>query len=56
MLGHAVGVMGMSVGDFECLTPEEFGQACKVWSNWQEDMLYGDWERTSPCSLTLRGR
>ncbi len=45
MLGHAIGVLGMSVSDFESLTPEEFTATCRAWSNYQEDMLHGDWER-----------
>lgn len=45
MLGHAIGVLGMSVSDFESLTPEEFTATCRAWSTYQEDMLHGDWER-----------
>lgn len=46
MLGYALGEMGMSLGDFCLLRPEEFREACRAYADKQERMMRQSWEQT----------
>lgn len=44
--GFAVGVLGMSVGDFEALDTDEFAAISKAWSEHTDTMRRDAWERS----------
>lgn len=46
MLGHAVGVIGLSFADFCLLTAEEFSAICAAYAGKRTDEFRTDWERT----------
>lgn len=41
----AVGRIGLSLGDFALLTPEEFGKVCEEWRQGEEERRREEWER-----------
>lgn len=45
LLGIAMGCMGMSMDDFCRCTPSEFNEAYEAWSECQERLERGAWER-----------
>lgn len=45
MLGHALGVVGLSFSDFCSLTPSEFAEVCKHQRGHEEDLERSRWER-----------
>ncbi|MBR5652844.1 MAG: hypothetical protein IKX22_02025 [Prevotella sp.] len=45
MLGHALGVAGISFSDFCILTPGEFAQVCRRHREHEEELERARWER-----------
>lgn len=43
--GFAIGVMGMSVEDFECMDTDEFSSACNIFNEHEESLYRSSWER-----------
>lgn len=45
LLGVAVGCIGMSLSDFEAVTPDEFRAIHRLYLQREESRLHDDWER-----------
>lgn len=52
-LGFALGVLGLSLEDFCCLTPEEYNETARQWQQLRDLGERGDWERVRMMCLCM---
>jgi hypothetical protein len=45
MLGVGLGVIGLTLSDFDALTPPEFASVYEQWEELQESIMQGEWNR-----------
>lgn len=45
MLGYGLAVLGLSISDFDSLTPPEFDFACLAYLEEQKEIARGEWNR-----------